>query len=410
MNRAFSTALAGLLLLLAGLAGWRIVVTSMATWWAPENPERALAWEPDYPPARLSIAQARLDAGEPEAAAAMARGILQQFPLQAEALVVLARAADASGTPAVQALFQTALRRYPRSQYAHAWMIGELLGNGRHAEALAQVSALLGFAPWLTEDLVSRLVQASADPEFASAVPIELSRHPGWRAAYLATLLNAGQPEAIDAVHGRLQDRQELPDDEARNWFYWMKRNGRWGEAYSQWVSRLRLPEGVGLALVHDGGFETAPTGIGFDWQMHSSPEALVERIQKDGGAIVQVTFLGRRAARIGLSQDLLLAPGRYRLTFRTAARGLRSDKGLQWSLRCHGPGQMQSGTELLQGSFDWKKVQLEFEVPMQDCPAQELALINPGAEGAGKIVSGTLWLDDVSIVPIPPHSTPALH
>ena len=33
-----------------------------------------------------------------------------------------------------------------------------------------------------------------------------------------------------------------------------------------------------------------------------------------------------------------------------------------------------------------------------------------PGAEGAGKIVSGTLWLDDVSIVPIPPHSTPALH
>jgi len=399
------------LLLLAGWAGWRMLAASMATHWAPTDPERALRWNPIDPSARLSIAQTRLEAGELHVAEALSRDVLRSFPLRSRALVILAQAADAARLPHTDSLFQIALRRAPRSQYVHVWVIGELMRTGRYDQALTGVTTLLQFAPRLAEDLIAVLVDASDEPAFASAIASELAHHPGWRTTYLSRLIAAGHPEPIDAVFGELLFQRDLPDAEARLWFNWLEQVGLWGKAYSHWVSWLNLPPGSSVALVHNGGFETPPTGVGFDWRMQNSPAVLIERVTEGSGSIVRVGFLGRRAAQIHLSQKLLLAPGRYRLELRAAARALHSDAGIQWRLRCLRDGPMLGATDPFKGSFEWKQAALDFEVPARDCPAQELALINPGAAGAGKIVSGSLWMDDVSIRPIParPISDPPL-
>lgn len=393
---------AWLVLMLVGLAlvGWRVVVTSMAAHWGQSELERALGRDSTESDIMLIEAQAQFDAGAMEAATAQAREVLQSFPLQAEALVILARAADVAGDPQALHLFQTALQRSPRSQYARAWVIGEHLRLDHYDDALAQVNVLLGFAPWLTEALLPTLVQISEDPKFAAAVPAALSTHPSWRSAYLDELLKAGQLEAIDAVYGGLQERHDLTDIELGRWFDWLGEAGLWGKAYSQWISWLQLSPGASVALVYNGGFDDASNAVGFGWRMQGGPNVLIERVLEKGDPMVQVTFLGRRTTQIGFAQTVFLAPGRYRLHFRAAARDLRSDRGLQWVVRCRGESPLQAGTEPLQGSFEWRRVQLEFQVPAQGCPAQELVLVNPGARGAGKIVSGTLWLDDFAIDP----------
>jgi hypothetical protein len=95
--------------------------------------------------------------------------------------------------------------------------------------------------------------------------------------------------------------------------------------------------------------------------------------------------------------QWLLLSAGSYRLHFRASGQDLRSDRGLQWTIRCHQARHALAASEPLTGTFDWNANSMDFVVPELDCPAQDLSLDNAGAEGAGKIVLGTLWFDDLS-------------
>jgi hypothetical protein len=53
----------------------------------------------------------------------------------------------------------------------------------------------------------------------------------------------------------------------------------------------------------------------------------------------------------------------------------------------------------------------VDFKVPDQGCGAQELWLRNAGADGAGKIIRGTIRFDDFVIDRIDTHSLPdAMH
>lgn len=400
MRRVLSSALLVLAALGAVVVGWRIVAISMAATLAEAAPQQALAWNPSDPPALLNHAQEQLDTGQLEAAAMTARDLLRAFPLQAEALVVLARVADAQYDPATAARFETALQRAPRDSYARAWVSGTQLQEGKYDQALANIDTLLTIMPSHREALLPILVGLADKPVFAMAMAQALQRRPTWRGAYLGKLLKDGSFDAADQIFGRLQAAHDLDRAEASSWLERLKRSGMWGVAYSRWVSGLELAPGAALALVHDGGFDEAGTGIGFDWRMPGAPGVLVERVVLDGGQVAQVSFLGRRVPQLNFAQTLFLAPGTYELQLRARARNLRSDRGIEWMISCRGDSPSRARSEALQGSFDWMTLRVSFGVPAQDCPAQELALSNPGAGGAGKIVAGTLWFDDFVITP----------
>jgi len=402
VRQALPTALLLLAALGALVVGWRIVVVSMAATLAEAAPQQALAWNPSEPLALLARAQEQLDAGQLEAAAMTARDLLRAFPLQAQALVVLARVADAQHDPAAAARFAIALQRAPRDAYARAWMSGTQLQEGDYDQALANIDTLLTIMPSYQAALLPILVALADKPAFAMAMARALQHRPTWRGTYLGALLKDGSFDAADQIFGRLQDAHDLDRAEASSWLERLKQAGMWGAAYSRWVSGLELAPGASLALVHDGGFEERGTGIGFDWRMPGAPGVLVERVTLDGARVAQVSFLGRRVPQPNFAQTLFLAPGTYELQYRARARNLRSDRGIAWTITCRGDNPARTRSDALQGSFDWKTLRLRFEVPAQDCPAQELALSNPGAGGAGKIVVGTLWFDDIVITPVP--------
>lgn len=406
-----------LLIALAMLAGWRVVATTMADRSAQDDPVRALHWDADHPGALLALAQQQLAQRRPQEAAVTATRLLQAEPLQGRAFQILAAAAAMQGdTAKARALYTIAVRRAPRDVPSRAWLAEALLREGKSAAALVQLDAILRTAPAKGSVLLPLLAQLAEAPDFATALAATLADKPGWRDGMLSTLLEQGSPHAADAVLESLQGRGGLSQAETAGWLERLGRDGRWGAAYGRWAGLLSLAPGAVLPAVYNGGFETEPSGIGFDWRITRKPGVITERERGAGvtGAFAaHLGFAGRRVAEGNLEQTVLLAPGRQQLTFRARAESLRSDLGLEWVVSCVGGAQPLASSERLARSFDWKRFEVDFLVPTADCPAQRLWLRNPVAAGSAQQVSGEIWFDDFAIRAVPtadqPHHEPLL-
>lgn len=390
---------------LAGvLAGWRILATGMAGLAVADDPARALAWSSSNPDALQAIARRQFMEGDAAGAIATARTVLEREPLHGDALVLLAEASEAAGdAPAARRLHELALQRAPRNVRNRTWMIGTLLAEGRSAQAIQQAGLLLTMRPRQAAPLLQVLVAHAEDEDFAAALAAALAAKPAWRPAMLGALLSRGSHAAVTRVHTALLHDGGLADEETAAWLDRLVRANLWGEAYGRWIATLRLPAGTAVPLLYNGDFELPPRGIGFDWRLGRVPGVHVERVAAPGarGQALQIGFLGRRVTEVGVQQTLLLAPGDYRFHMRAKARGLRSERGLEWRIACVADGKSLLQTRRLLGDFDWKVVEGDFSVPQEGCPVQRLSLQNPGAGGAARIVSGTIWFDDVGIEPL---------
>ncbi len=94
--------------------------------------------------------------------------------------------------------------------------------------------------------------------------------------------------------------------------------------------------------------------------------------------------------------------PGHYRLSMQARGQSLASELGLQWVITCElGPQMVVLGLPA-DGSFDWRKLIADFEIPSKSCQGQWLRLINPVSGGAGQRVAGELWLAQMKIDRLP--------
>jgi len=378
-------------------AGWRVVGQMQAERHASSDPAQALRWRPADPTALLALAERQLAEGDAAAARATATRLLGHEPLQGQAFRVLAAASERDGDEArTLQLYRIAARRAPRDQAPRAWLARYFLRWGDYPQALVQIDALLRVAPRRADKIHPALVQLAQDPKFAQALAQSLRDDPPWRAGVLAALRHpkTGNPLAAGQVMQALQDKGGLSADEYSRWLDSLIAQGRWGEAYARWAGTAVKPNGR-LPLLYNGDFAQEPSEAGFDWRRRRVPGVLMEFEpgKEVGSRIVHLQFLGRRVPNAGLEQALMLAPGRYRLLLRARARALRSEMGLQWRVACAGPARVVGRSEVLQGSFDWMDVDMEFTVPPAGCPGQWLRLENPVPSGAGQQVAGDLWL-----------------
>lgn len=406
MTRALHWVGAAIVVLLAAWIAWQIVTTRVADSLAGQAPRRALRWDANNPQALHALAETEIESGHPRAAATTARHLLRVAPLQADAFAVLARAAAADGNQRkAQDLFAIALRRAPRNQYARAWAIGNDLQHKNYAAALHNVNVLLGVEPGQQSALLPLLANvASRDPGFATALAQALANRPAWRNDMLTELLAHAPAATVNTVFDSLQASPAgIDDTEANAWFDRLEKDGHWGQAYSRWASRTGAAAGGRIPAVYNGNYADPVTGTGFNWRMHGEPGVTIDRVRTTdpAGWAAQVTFRERRADDMGFWQPLLLAPGRYTLTFRARADNLQSDAGLEWSITCMADGTPIANSPLFAGTFNWRPLTVDFDVPASQCKAQRLQLTNPGAGGSGKIVSGKVWFTEFRIQPI---------
>lgn len=397
----------GILLALSIFAlwiAWRIYGQLRAEQAAASDPALALDWRPDYSPALLALAERELAEGRLQAAQDHARRVLANSPLRGQAFRILAQVADRRGD-AAQALrlYQIAARRAPRDLPSRAWLAQYYLRQGRHADALTQIDDMLRMAPQRASAIVPVLVRLASDPAFAVALAQKLAARPPWREGVLAALRNpqTGNPEAAGRIMEMLQAQGGLSEPEYKDWLDSLIAQGRWGEAYARWASRVDKPGGR-LPLLYNGDFRQPPSDVGFDWRTQRIPGVLLDFVPMAGvrGQAAYFSFLDRRVPEGGLGQPLMLLPGRYRLTFRARAAALRSEMGLQWQLVCAGPAGVLARSDPLQGDMGWRTFQLQFEVPASGCPGQWLRLVNPVPPGAAQRISGELWATGFTLTP----------
>ena len=404
MKRGIQWVALGLVLLLAGVAGWRIVHGMLADAALQRGDvEAALRWQPGHPEALLARAEARLASNQPQAAAATARQLLQVDPANGRGYRVLAQVAATGGdTPGARALFKIAAQRAPRDLAARAWLAQDALERADFADAMVQIDQVLTLSPGAGTAVFPVLVKLSANDAFANALAGVLRTRPSWRAGMLAALRVASGDERTGAaqVLAALQEKGGFDADEIEAWTESLLREGRWSEAYARWASPL-VAAGKPLPLLFNGDFQSEPTGTGFDWRLPATPGVIRDYEAGPGtGRALHLRFLGRRVVGVFLEHALLLAPGEYVLRVHQRADALRSDYGLKWTVTCGGnSATVLASSAFMEGTRGWAVTAIEFAIPATaDCSGQWLRLENAGAAGAGQLASGDAWLGSASI------------
>ena len=401
MSPALRNGMLAAVVLLALFAGWRVVGQMQAERYAKTDPERALSWRPNHPVALRTLAERQLKADQLQQAQDTARRLLAHEPLQGIGFRYLAQVAEKQGRKdEAFKLYRIAERRAPRDLITRAWLAQRHLERDELEPALEQVDRILRMEPRRAGNINPVLVQLAQDPAFASALARKLATSPPWRGATLAAFRDpkTGNPDANGRIMEALQANGGLTKAEYDRWLDSLIAQGRWGEAYARWAGEAAKASGR-LPLVYNGDFALPLSGSGFDWRQRRVPGVLLafEHASGADGPAAYLRFLDRRVAAAGLEQPLFLSPGRYRLSARMRAQGLRSATGLQWTLACVGKGGVVARLDPVNGNLPWQDFVTDFTGP-SGCQGQWLRLLNPVASGSAQRVSGELWVDDVRI------------
>ncbi|MEO5565596.1 MAG: hypothetical protein ABIR05_02910 [Luteimonas sp.] len=389
-------------LAVVAIIGWQIVAVTLADRTAGRAPMQALRWRPDDPDALLALARQQLQAQDRTAAAASARAVLAQAPLQGEAFAILAQSTKQEGAGGrILALYRIAARRAPRDPVAHAWLADRAMQSGDYAGALLQIDLMYRVVPSVRPALLSALMAYTAIPGFADALVEALGHRPDWRSSVISALLTGTDQVVASRILGALQRQGGLEPSERQAWLANLMSQDRWGEAYARWVGALAR-KGNAVPAVYNGGFDTVPgeETTGFDWRVLRVPGVLLEFVHDPGapGLAAHAMFLGRPVTQVNLEHPLLLGPGRYRLQVRMRAEDLRSSQGLAWTVTCRDQPKPLASSARIEGSFGWRELIMDLVVPAEDCAGQWLRLQNPAPPGWASTVSGSLWFDEVAI------------
>jgi len=398
----------GGVLLLAGLLGWRVVVTGLAEYYAEREsddaPAGALRWRDDQPLALYRQAQIEA-ARDPAVAERLFQSAAWANPTDARVYMALAELwAKAGRTSAAIEMAERAdelgpLRSPVLMGSAEFWR-----SQGRLDRMLARWSMLLRTRPETSTQLYPVLLRLAEDSAGQALLKPLLDDPPEWwNGFFVYAARNAQQSETVVFLYQARQRHGELPvEDEQRAYLDRLWRDGRWGEAYLAWLGGLDEQQIKALGAIYNGGFEAPLTGVGFDWRappVHGATVELAPTYGVRGDQALHVSFNGQRVRFKHVSQYLFLDPGRYRLQGRVRPDGLQTERGLRWTVRCAPEDPLLAESERFLGSDEWRAFVVEFVVPASGCLMQVLRLELDGRVELDFEVDGGVWFDDLSAV-----------
>lgn len=400
VNRAARVCVTSAVMLFAVLGAWRIITHELPAA-GPWDASRALLDHPMSPlaPAGQEPAPQSIDGKT------AARRLLAVEPLKGDAFTTVADSVDVGAT--ATELHRIAVRRAPRQAAPRVWLINDALHGARFDDAMEHIDVLLRLNPAYRAYVYPRLAELALDPAFAIALAHRLKTMPMWRAEFVQTLQAAPDASAAARTLDRLASQGALGPDERKRWIDGLLARGRWDQAYLRWAAASRRGSAP-LAAVYNGDFSRTTTDTGFDWRLLNANGVELDFDESVGsrGRAAHAVFRGRPSEGVNLRHPLELAPARYQLWVRMRAQALHGENGLAWSLACDSGEQLLRTDQPVEGTFEWRTVTMDLEVPAAGCPGQWLRLVNPAPAGAAQHLSGEIWFDDVRITRAPAQRT----
>ena len=379
----------------------------------PENWERASRIEPDNPENWYQLGRFRqLDFDNMDVPLAISyyRRAIQLNPRSPYYKLDLAGALETAGNNGeADSYFQAAQAAYPISAEV-SWKYGNfLLRQDRLPEAYAEIHRAVMVNPNLIPPAVSRVWHSAPD------IHVLLDQVlPDTAEAYsqaLAFLADAQYPTAALEVWNRL-----IAKDAPADWKLVFKLTDmldsqeKFDEAGTVWRQAAgrdtdSAPAYAGNSLVYDGGFEKDISGGGFGWRQ-------VDAMGGDFDFDKDVKHSGSRSARLifdgtenlsyeGLFQYVLVSPGaHYRFQGFLRTDQISTESGMRFEIvDPKDPQHLDAVTPNETGTLPWTMEQVDFTTGPQTHLIQ-IRLVRRPSERLDNKLRGTVWIDDVTIVP----------
>ena len=343
----------------------------------------------------------------------LARRSIAASPFNAGGLTVLGQLADFDHDPGQAApLMQAAARLSIRESYAVYWLLQRSLDAGDYAHVIERADSLLRTRSRSVPLVVPVLAQLVEQNQATRDVARILASNPPWRRSFFAALpqniTDARTPlHLFLSLHGTATPPSE---NELASYLDFLMTRNLYELAYYSWLEFLPREKLMRISPLNNGGFEAQPSGVPFDWilpygsgftaEIRSAPET-------DGAQALSIAFTHGRAEFGGVSQTTLLGPGSYTLSGRYKGI-LVGRRGLVWRVNCLGKGSIGQSTPLSGDFPEWNGFSFTVTVPPEGCRAQQIRLDLDARSASEKLVSGSMWFDDLTFVRAAKGDTPA--
>ena len=282
---------------------------------------------------------------------------------------------------------------------------------GDRALALQQFGHLLQIAPERGHD-VFRVLDSAGYPA-SDIEPLLFAGGPAIVADYLVYLTEHGKAEQAAQLWSAMVQRAQaggmtLTAASAAPYINYLlgRRLGGAALQVRADLERLKVFNGDQTApgnFVFNGSFEQPPANNGFDWRRPDASYPPVNLFASGGHGGAHCL---RADFNVGLNQDFVLAfqflpllpDSRYRLTASVRTDSITSDSGPRLRLSdpvC--PDCLHVETEGTVGTTPWHPVSVEFSTG-PNTRMVELQVARPLGRYFPRDITGTFWLDDVSL------------
>lgn len=398
---------------------WRIVAVGLAQYYVDRSAHgdetaaaKALTWHGSQPEALLRQARQRLGQ-DPAGASEEMRRAYRVDPADPDPLLALTNASQKTTSPeTAEAYIHRATQLAPANPSVASRAAAFWLDRGDLSKAMQYWSRALEADPGVRKGIFRILLAIAEDPQarlvFADYAPTP----PTWWQPFFAEVAQrALDVETVRFLYALRRDAAGSPISEAERGPYIsrLQREGMATEAYLVWVNGLDDDRRRHLGLLYNGGFEVAPTDVGFDWRripLRGVVIGTAKTFGSDGDRSLHLLFQGTKGPFRHLVQDLYLQPGAYRVYGRVRPDGLKGTGGLQWALRCGANLPPLATSERFIGSGQWRDFSFSFELP-QGCQAPQILLQSAGERPSDHDLTGAIWFDALRIRTTPSPTPP---
>jgi tetratricopeptide (TPR) repeat protein len=379
----------------------------------PQNWERATRIEPDNAEIWYRLGRYRqldFDNADIPLAISYYRRAVQLNPRSPYYKLDLAGALEMAGSnDEADADFRAAQAAYPISAEI-SWKYGNfLLRQNRLPEAFAEIHRAALVDPSLIAPAVSRVWHS--EPDVHQLLDQVLPDTPAADQAALSYLIDSQDPSDALEVWHRLTEKDPHTD------MKWASRltdmliaKEKFEDAGKVWRQAVAADPGPAPAysansLVYDGGFERDISGGGLGWQQTNvagSDFDFDTDEKHSGNRSARLTFDGtKNLSYDGLVQNVLVTPNaRYHFQGFLRTDMISTESGVRFEiLDPKDPLHLDLLTMNETGSMPWTAVQADFTAGAQTHVIL-IRLARRPSERLDNKLRGSVWIDDISIVP----------
>lgn len=335
------------------------------------------------------------------------RRALEAEPMNARGFRILGQIAYLQADDATAAKFMQSAARLSRRQVAAVyWIMRKAYEQADYKAAASWADALLRVRPQMAKIVTGTLGQMAENAEANAEVKKVIAEDPPWRRAFLYYLLNnikdARTP--LDLMLALKSTAHPASAKDVEPYLRFLVAHKFYDLAYASWLQLLPVDQGALAQLLFNGSFELPLSGMPFDWDLASGSGASVDILPRPDQPDHKTLHIELENGRVdfkGVKQLTTFSPGFYR--FKGSMMGQVSGRrGLRWRVTCVDRSNKVAGesTMFLGAKPDWTAFEFPFVIPESDCPAQYVRLDLDARSASERLVSGSIYFDELNVSP----------